>query len=106
MLQLLAYALSKMSGIAGYKGWRWIFIVEGLATVIVALISKFFIVDWPETSKFLSPEERQLLLRRLQDDGGEARMDRLDSKAQRRAFGDWKIYVGYVTFCQRICVLS
>lgn len=93
-LQLLAYALANMAGIAGYNGWRWIFIIEGLATVIIGVVSKVFIVDWPETSKFLNGCEREVLLKRLKNDGGEARMDRLDSKARRRAFGDWKIYVG------------
>ena len=85
-----------MAGIGGYNGWRWIFIIEGLATVVFAVVSRYFIVDWPETAKFLSPEERQLLIRRLSEEEGDARMDRLDSKARRRAFGDWKIYVGYV----------
>ena len=85
-----------MAGIGGYNGWRWIFIIEGLATFVFAIVSKFFIVDWPETAKFLSPEERQLLIRRLSEDVAEARMDRLNKKARRRAFGDWKIYVGYV----------
>lgn len=83
-----------MAGIGGYDGWRWIFIIEGLATFTFAVISRFFIVDWPETAKFLTPAERQLLIRRLSEDMADARMDRLDSKARRRAFGDWKIYVG------------
>ena len=83
-----------MAGIGGYSGWRWIFIIEGLATFVVAVIAKFFIVDWPETAKFLSPEERLLLIRRLGEDVADVRMDRLDNKAKRRVFGDWKIYVG------------
>lgn len=87
-----------MAGIGGYDGWRWIFIIEGLATFIFAVICRFFIVDWPETAKFLSPEERQLLIRRLSEDVADARMDRLDSKARRRAFGDWKIYVGILMY--------
>ena len=93
-MQLLAYALSNMAGIAGYNGWRWIFIIEGIATVVLAIASKIFIADWPETAKFLSDDERRLLLRRLEDDRGEARMDRLDSKARWRTFCDWKIYIG------------
>ena len=94
LLQLLAYALGNMSGVGGYNGWRWIFIIEGLATIVIAVASKFFVVDWPETSKFLCDEERALLLRRLKGDGGEASMNRLDKKGGRRALGDWKIYVG------------
>ena len=94
LLQLFAYALANMAGIGGYDGWRWIFIIEGLATIVVAVGARFFIVDWPETSKFLTIEERELLLRRLSDDAAEAKMDRLDSKAKRRAFSDWKIFIG------------
>ena len=83
-----------MAGIGGYNGWRWIFIVEGLITIVLAGIGYFLIVDWPETSKFLKEDERQLLIRRLKEDAAEATMNHLDRKAARRAFSDWKIYVG------------
>lgn len=83
-----------MSGVGGYNGWRWIFIVEGIITIIVAACGKYFIVDWPETAKFLNPKERDLLLRRLQEDVTEAKMDRLDRKSKLLVFGDWKIYIG------------
>lgn len=93
-MQLLAYAIANMAGIGGYNGWRWIFIIEGLATVVLAVVSKFIIADWPETAKFLSEEERALLIRRLASDQGEARMNHLDRKAAKRAFSDVKIYLG------------
>lgn len=99
LTKLLAFALANMAGIGGYSGWRWIFIIEGLGTVVVAAASKLFIVDWPETAKFLNDDERQLLLRRLRNDVAEAKMDRLDKKATTRIFRDWKIYVGYVGTC-------
>lgn len=70
------------------------FIIEGAMTCAVAVIAKFFICDWPETAKFLNEEERALLAARLQNDLGEATMNRLDKAAAKRAFGDWKIYVG------------
>lgn len=85
-----------MSGVGGYSGWRWIFIIEGLITVVAAACGKYFIVDWPENAKFLSADERQLLSRRLQRDVPEAKMDRLDTKAKRRILCDWKIYIGFV----------
>ena len=85
-----------MSGVGGYNGWRWIFIIEGLITIIAAVIAKFYVVDWPEKSKFLTSEERTMLLRRLREDVAEAKMDRMDKKSTRRVFGDWKIYTGYV----------
>lgn len=97
--QLLAYAIAKMDGVAGYSGWRWIFIIEGLVTVVAAVISKFLIVDWPEKSRFLNDQERALLLARLESDRGEARMDRLDRAARGRVIRDIKIYLGYVFSC-------
>lgn len=82
-----------MAGLGGYNGWRWIFIIEGLATVVMAIVSKFLIVDWPETARFLDEEERSLLTRRLAMDAGEASMNRLDKRAVKRAFSDIKIYL-------------
>ena len=43
-----------MDGIGGKKGWAWIFILEGLATVIVGIVSYFFVYDFPDEAKFLS----------------------------------------------------
>ncbi|OCL14336.1 MFS transporter [Glonium stellatum] len=92
---LLAFALVKMNGLGGYSGWRWIFIIEGLATIAYAPIAKFLIADWPESCKFLNSEEKALLAARLSRDGiGEARMDRLDKPAVYLILKDWKIWIG------------
>ncbi|KAH0344322.1 MFS general substrate transporter, partial [Aureobasidium melanogenum] len=94
---LLAYALAKMDGIAGYSGWRWIFIIEGILTTVVGILARFWVCDWPETAKFLT-EERLLLTSRLHADSGEAIMNRLDKAATRRIFTDWKIYCGVIMY--------
>jgi cyanate permease len=52
------------------------------------------VVDWPETSTFLTNEERALLLKRLALDVGEARMDILNRRSAKRIFTDWKIWCG------------
>ncbi|KAA8651940.1 uncharacterized protein ATNIH1004_000839 [Aspergillus tanneri] len=95
---LLAYAINNMDGLAGYSGWRWIFIIEGLATIVAAVISKFIIVDWPETASFLTEDERALLLRRLSEDQGEAKMNRLDKRSVAWIFTDPKIYLGPIMY--------
>ncbi|KAK2811321.1 hypothetical protein FQN50_002197 [Emmonsiellopsis sp. PD_5] len=95
---LFAYAVANMDGAGGYAAWRWIFIVEGLITVVVAVISKFLIVDWPETSKFLTEDERKLLLSRLAEENKGAGMSRLDKAAVKRSFSDVKIYLGILMY--------
>ncbi|KAF2685922.1 MFS general substrate transporter [Lentithecium fluviatile CBS 122367] len=95
---LLAFAIAKMEGIAGYGGWRWIFIIEGLMTVVIGVISKFWITDWPETASFLNEQERALLIARLSADSGDAVMNRMDKHAARRIFRDPKIYIGTLMY--------
>ncbi|KAF4635414.1 hypothetical protein G7Y89_g2683 [Cudoniella acicularis] len=94
---LLAFALVKMDKLGGYSGWRWIFIMEGLATIAFSFIAKILIVDWPEDAKFLTSEEKALLKKRLDEDKGNevSRMDRLDRNSMKRMAKDWKIYVGH-----------
>jgi hypothetical protein len=58
----LAAAISKMNGIGGKPGWAWIFILEGLFTVLCALASFFILEDFPDTAKFLNDTERKLNL--------------------------------------------
>jgi MFS family permease len=60
----LASAIAKMDGIAGLQNWRWIFILEGLGTVTLGVVSYFFIVDFPESASWLSEKERAFILER------------------------------------------
>ncbi|KAL8819261.1 MAG: hypothetical protein Q9223_002269 [Gallowayella weberi] len=105
----LAYALVKMDGLGGYAGWRWIFIIEGLLTTLIAAAAKWLIADWPENAKFLDDDERSLLVRRLKDDISYAKMDRLDRKTLKRILGDWKMWTGalmYLGTCTSIYSVS
>ena len=54
----LAVAIHNMDGIGGLPGWAWIFILEGLFTILVACASPWIIQDFPESAKFLSEAER------------------------------------------------
>ncbi|PGH17189.1 hypothetical protein AJ79_01327 [Helicocarpus griseus UAMH5409] len=95
---LLAYFIAGMDGARGYRSWRWIFILEGAATVVAAAFSKWMIPDWPETAKFLTEGERKVLVHRLEMEIKSAKMDRLDKPAMKRAFFDVKIYLGTIMY--------
>ncbi|KAI1789554.1 MFS general substrate transporter [Ganoderma leucocontextum] len=62
---LLATAIVKMDGISGQSGWRWIFILEGIVTVIIALTSMLFLPADIRSAKFFTDEEREFALKRL-----------------------------------------
>jgi hypothetical protein len=54
----LAAAIHDMDGVGGKPGWAWIFILEGLFTILLACASPWVIQDFPESAKFLSAAER------------------------------------------------
>jgi MFS family permease len=69
---LLASGIGKMDGVRGYLGWRWVFILEGLLTCVIAIGWFFVVPDFPEEVKWLSEEERSFLRAKLADDVGKA----------------------------------
>jgi MFS family permease len=46
---LLARAISIMDGVGGKPGWAWIFILEGLLTLVVGSFSFLAVKDYPAT---------------------------------------------------------
>jgi len=96
---LLAAAISNMEGIGGKPAWAWIFILEGLATVLAGAASFWIIQDFPDTAKFLSEEERTLVIRRLQsDDQFSAAGEKLKLKYIFQSLVDWKTWVGMIVY--------
>ncbi|KAI8996646.1 MFS general substrate transporter [Trametes punicea] len=87
---LFAYGISFMSGTGGLLGWSWIFIIEGLLTVVVAIIAFLVFVDLPETAAFLTPEERAFVLLRLRNDDSVKEEEHLELRHLREALFDWK----------------
>jgi sugar phosphate permease len=67
---LLALAILQADGRHGIEGWRWLFIIEGVVTIGVALIFMTFVPNKPETMRWLTPVERDRLVYRLQLDRG------------------------------------
>ncbi|OAA73217.1 Major facilitator superfamily domain, general substrate transporter [Cordyceps fumosorosea ARSEF 2679] len=91
---LLAYAVAGIHSSNGYSGWRWIFIVEGLATMVVTCACWPFMSGWPKQARWLADGEREILEERIRADGGIGRMDVLDRRAVVRCVTDWKVYAG------------
>ncbi|EEP77001.1 predicted protein [Uncinocarpus reesii 1704] len=97
---LLAFAIGKMDGVRGYSGWRWLFILEGLATVVISTICYFLIPDSPGSAKWLSPDEARFLELRLQFDGNDkgSKEGGFQWKYVIQGFTDSKVYLGTIMF--------
>ncbi|PHH72595.1 hypothetical protein CDD82_5903 [Ophiocordyceps australis] len=93
---LVAYGILKnLSGVGGIAGWRWLFIVEGSATIGVAIVSAFFLPDYPTTTRWLNSEERAFATWRLTADIHEADETSTASVWQglKLAFTDYRLYL-------------
>jgi MFS family permease len=92
---LLAGAITGgMEGTGGLRGWRWLFIIEGAATIVWAACAYFILLDFPANTKRLTDRERAIAIARLREGGvqthaaGEERMSKL--KSLRLAIMDWR----------------
>ncbi|EEU41890.1 uncharacterized protein NECHADRAFT_64202 [Fusarium vanettenii 77-13-4] len=115
---LLAFAIAKMDGVGGLEGWRWIFILEGIVTVIVAICAFWALYDFPETAKFLTEEERAFVVFRLKYQGQRqatseeegthtqvAQADEFRWEYVWSAFKDWQIWVNIFVYWGIVCPL-
>ncbi|VUC25711.1 unnamed protein product [Clonostachys rosea] len=102
---LLAFAIAKMDGVGGLEGWRWIFILEGILTILVALSSFYFIADYPDTAKFLTEDERAWVLRRLRDQysGNVQESEKFQWKYVWDAVKDFQIWLALITWYGMVC---
>ncbi|KJZ77938.1 hypothetical protein HIM_02575 [Hirsutella minnesotensis 3608] len=96
---LLAAAIQKMDGLRGIPGWSWIFIIEGVLTIIIGLVSFFMVHDFPDEARFLSKDDRARVLLRLKRDGQHS-AEHEDFKIDYlwAAVKDWKTYAGMLIY--------
>lgn len=56
-----------MNGAKGLSAWRWLFIIEGIPCVVIGTAVIFLLPSYPEKAKWLTPQEKGLLLSSLGD---------------------------------------
>lgn len=90
----------------GIAGWRWLFIIEGVITIGVAIAAGFILPDYPATTKWLNEEERNFASWRLMADISES--DDTHSRSiwegVKLCLTDYRLYLFVLT--QHMSILS
>ncbi|KGO76040.1 Major facilitator superfamily domain, general substrate transporter [Penicillium italicum] len=104
-----AGVLSNMQGVMGHAAWRWLFWIEGSATMFTAILAAFILPDLPHNARGFTEEERQVAQLRMIEDVGEADTDSEELGAfggLKMALFDPKIYLMMLTFTAYVVGLS
>lgn len=92
----LAYGLGHMNQVSGLSGWRWLFLLEGLFSLVFSVFVYFVLPDYPETAKWLNAEEKALAADRLRGaEGSHGDGGSLTWEEAKATLTDWRLYAHY-----------
>ena len=92
---LLTYGISYMDGIAGLSAWRWVYILEGLATVLFSGIVFACLPDFPKSERskrWLTEREQEFIETRLPENAPMTSDPDFSAKEIKGVLGGWLIW--------------
>ncbi|KAJ7695351.1 major facilitator superfamily domain-containing protein [Mycena rosella] len=101
---LLAGVIIKhLDGARGMAGWRWLLLIEGVGASAVGCFTWMILPDWPNSTSWLTPEEKFIAVQRLAYDGigttgGTGVEEPSHGRALKMAITDWRTWVLVVMY--------
>ena len=97
----ISSAILAMNGIAGFRGWQWLFLIEGAPTLLLAILVPLVLADRPRDAKWLSEDQKQWIEETLDKERkaveAEHRMSLWRTFIDRRVLGLCFIYFANLT---------
>jgi MFS family permease len=92
-----------MDGAAGMRGWQWLFLLEGIPSVLVGVLVLLLLPNGPKGAHFLTADEQDLIMRRVrEDEAGKHELGHRHSFLD--AFRDGRVWaLALVYFCGVVC---
>ncbi|KAI0534931.1 putative MFS transporter [Xylaria digitata] len=94
----IAYGIGHINGAGGLSAWRWLFIIEGIPSLISAFFVFFFLPDFPESAKWLTIQERDLAVHRLRLEGSKGTHKAMTWNDAKETLTDWRLWGHYVIY--------
>jgi ACS family tartrate transporter-like MFS transporter len=88
--------LENCDGLAGWKGWQWLFLLEGLPTIFIGCMVPFILQDKPADARWLAPEERAWLEEELELE--DKQRSQTGGGAHWTAMLDWRVLLLIVLY--------
>ena len=81
----MSTGLMELHGLWGLAGWKWMYLVEAVPTVLLGIVVFFYVTDRPAKARWLTDEERSWLMKELAE-------ERRSVEAQHRV-GTWRCLI-------------
>jgi MFS transporter, ACS family, tartrate transporter len=89
-----------LDGAMGLKGWQWLFVIEGIPSVLLGIVTWFYLTDRPEKAEWLNAEQKAWLASKLQAENAAkqatGRLSLGQVLSSRKVIALSLIYFGYV----------
>ena len=94
---MLEFFSAKQGGLAG---WQWLFLLQGIPTVLLGFVAYKFLSDGIAEANWLSHEEKSLLIAELEKDEKSRPKDAVMSESFASIFRNVKVWIlGLIYFC-------
>jgi MFS transporter, ACS family, tartrate transporter len=92
-----------MDGAAGWRGWQWLFLLEGIPSIIMGVLVFVLLPNGPKHARWLTTQEQDFIVQRVQED--EASKQGLGQRHSfTDAFKDGRVWaLALVYFCGVVC---
>jgi D-galactonate transporter len=96
---LSGWIMHAFGGDFGLRGWQWLFMLEGLPSVLFGVIAYFALSDRPQQAAWLDASEQAFVLAQLKaDDARKQKPRRIAHSALRAILGDPRVFCAGFTF--------
>lgn len=104
---LSGWMMQAFAGQSGLAGWQWMFLLQGLPTMLLGFLAYFVLNDGIEQAAWLSGQEKRLLLAELETDTRIRRETVVSSESFASVLRNVKVWqLGFVYFCIQMGVYA
>lgn len=94
------WILQNLEGVSGLRGWQWLFILEGIPSLVLAGLAACFLADRPASARWLTEDERDPIESRIRQ-AADLRDGQTASFAE--TVRDWRLYAWGLALSCVIC---